>query len=338
MLFSVIVPVYNSHQYIEDCLNSVIRQSFADFEVVIVDDGSTDSSLSICQKYLSDSRCRIIRHSENRGAAAARNTGIAEARGDYVLFLDNDDWWDDPNALMMIAFEIERYRSPDLLCFPMGEYYEDSDSLNLSVVALPDGYGPHSSYYDLMGMMVSKGYFYSSASGKAVKRSLIVDSHLEFDATLKYNEDSEWSRLLLKNASSAGWLDRPFYIYRKNSSVSQSSSPDNLAVLECLRCIVNRHIDDVESGIFDRKRESLVSSFVSYLFALMMAYIGMVPREHVAGIVEEQNRNLWLLNRGTQTTVRCVNLCCKVLGFRLTARILASVMLHRQKAVLAGKR
>ena len=88
---SVIIPVYNAEKYMRECLDSVIGQALQDIEIICVDDGSTDSSLSVLQKYAAkDTRLKIVAQA-NQGAAAARNVGMAVAQGEYLAFLDSDD-------------------------------------------------------------------------------------------------------------------------------------------------------------------------------------------------------------------------------------------------------
>ena len=91
-LISIIVPVYNKEKYIKKCVDSLIKQSYSDIEIILVDDGSTDKSPEICDEYAErDSRIRVI-HRENGGLSVARNTGIENANGKYLMFVDADDW------------------------------------------------------------------------------------------------------------------------------------------------------------------------------------------------------------------------------------------------------
>ena len=91
-LISVIVPVYNVQYFLDDCVKSIVEQSYDNLEIVLVDDGSTDSSREKCDKWgLADSRIRVI-HQKNAGLSGARNTGISIAKGDYIAFIDSDDW------------------------------------------------------------------------------------------------------------------------------------------------------------------------------------------------------------------------------------------------------
>lgn len=89
---SVIIPVYNDEKYLKQCVESVLTQSYRNLEVILVDDGSTDATPAICEEFRrQDNRIRII-YKQNEGVGASRNTGLAMATGDYVLFIDHDDW------------------------------------------------------------------------------------------------------------------------------------------------------------------------------------------------------------------------------------------------------
>ena len=91
-LISVIVPVYNTEKYLDECIQSILNQSFTDFELLLIDDGSTDRSGAICDQYAAkDERVRVF-HTENGGVSSARNVGLDEAKGEWIAFVDSDDW------------------------------------------------------------------------------------------------------------------------------------------------------------------------------------------------------------------------------------------------------
>lgn len=90
-LVSIIVPVYNVEQYLDECLNSIRQQTYENLEIIVIEDCSTDNSLNTLIKHLEDSRVKLIQHEKNSGLSAARNTGIDAAKGDYIIFVDSDD-------------------------------------------------------------------------------------------------------------------------------------------------------------------------------------------------------------------------------------------------------
>lgn len=118
---SIIIPVYNIEPYISKCLNSILNQPFKDFEIICVNDGSTDNSLAELQKYR-DERVIII-DKKNEGSGVARNSALAVARGEYIFFVDGDDWIEE-NSLQKMVDEADRLKT-DILIFGGLSYYED---------------------------------------------------------------------------------------------------------------------------------------------------------------------------------------------------------------------
>ncbi|MCT8647817.1 glycosyltransferase, partial [Glaesserella parasuis] len=131
MRFSVIIPVYNVEKYIIQCLNSVVYQSFSDIEVILVNDGSKDSSGTICDEYAkNDTRIKVI-HKENGGLSSARNVGLKSAVGEYILFLDSDDFWLTERFLEDIDRVIETSSNNlDMIVFPFSYYLSDNKNID----------------------------------------------------------------------------------------------------------------------------------------------------------------------------------------------------------------
>ena len=127
---SVIVPIYNVEQYIHKCVDSILNQNFKDFELILVDDGSPDSCGKICDEYAQkDERVKVI-HKVNGGLSDARNFGLEKAKGEYVSFIDSDDWVDEniyseslkymeENDLDIVCFDVTEVRTNKNLVFPI---------------------------------------------------------------------------------------------------------------------------------------------------------------------------------------------------------------------------
>lgn len=105
-MVSIVIPVYNVEKYLHECIESILSQSYTDFEIILVDDGSTDSSGEICDSYANNPKVKVI-HKQNAGLGLARNTGMEAASGKYVTFIDSDDYW-CPNALEELMSAMER--------------------------------------------------------------------------------------------------------------------------------------------------------------------------------------------------------------------------------------
>lgn len=332
--FSIVVPVYNSHQYLRECLESVLNQTFRDFELIIVDDGSTDCSFDICTGYAnSDDRIRLLRHEHNRGASAARNTGLLAATGEYLLFLDNDDYWVTNLALEKLKSVISSYTAPDFICFPMGEMRSGMDAPSVPHDSLDCLCNSVTSYKELLHLLIGTGRYYSSASGKVVRVDLIRRYDLQFDLKLKYNEDTEWSRNLLLHSSSAGWMGEAFYIYRRNSTISQSAVSVPVNVMNCLAEIVERHCVAVADKTCSSDALELCSDFISYIYVLLLSYVGMCSGKYDRAFCERVKSQAWLLSCGRSTRVRVTRWFYKLFGFGITSRLLAFVMKSARRCI-----
>lgn len=114
--FTVIIPVYNVAAYLAKCIDSVLKQEFKQYEVILIDDGSTDESGTICDKFAEQDKRIVVIHQKNKGLSAARNIGIENAKGEYILFLDSDDYWHDSSALNIIYSRLN-VSNADILSF-----------------------------------------------------------------------------------------------------------------------------------------------------------------------------------------------------------------------------
>ena len=129
---SIILPVYNVEKYLKQCLDSIINQTFTDFECICVNDGSTDSSLKILQQYASkDNRFKII-NQENKGLSESRNIGLSVAIGDYILFIDSDDFIDN-NFCEVLYMDTIKYKA-ELVFGGIYKYYSDKQKCKCNVL------------------------------------------------------------------------------------------------------------------------------------------------------------------------------------------------------------
>lgn len=222
--FSIIVPIYNVENYLERCIGSLLCQSYRDFEILLIDDGSPDSSGDICDRYAKeDCRVKVI-HKTNGGLSSARNAGLDMARGKYVMFVDSDDYLNTPDALQAINERIKQ-RSEDIILFgcknenaSTGISYISRGGYDTGIIDLGDKSTTLLHLYDTNN-------FPGSAWIMTVRRQLIEDIHLRF-VIGETGEDYYWNENLLYHAESIGAVDLPLYTYvigRPNSITSGSS-------------------------------------------------------------------------------------------------------------------
>lgn len=221
-LFSIIVPIYNVERYLEQCIESVLAQDYHNYELILVDDGSPDNSIDICVKYAKKYKNIVFIHKTNGGLSDARNAGIQIARGEYLMFLDSDDYWEGINVLSELD-EITK-ENKDLIIYDCTFYYKDGkkESYPISKQGLVNNY--LTDFYTL----VERNIFRSSAWTKVIKRKIITDNQLFFPKG-KNHEDLDWSFNLAQHINSYAIYDSYFYIYRtkREGSITEFVKPKN---------------------------------------------------------------------------------------------------------------
>lgn len=226
MLFSIIIPVYNSERYLEECLDSVLRQSYERWQAIIIDDGSDDGSFAIAEAYRAkDARFRVI-HKENEGQIEARLDGIRAAEGEVIMFLDSDDWW-EPGCLEKIAaiFEAD---SIDAVFFPAHVVNNQGVLLNTVGCAAAES-GEIDKKYIYESVLSSHGL--NSLCLKAFRKSLFDLEVLNGAAEkrVRFAEDKLMLLPLITNAKKIYYLKDALYAYRRHEeSVSHKCLASNI--------------------------------------------------------------------------------------------------------------
>ena len=212
MLFSIIVPVYNSEKYLENTIQSVLRQSLTDWQLLLVDDGSTDGSSDICRRRrLQDGRIVVISQ-ENGGPSAARNTGIKAADGEYIMFLDSDDEY-RPGAFRAVKDCIDTtgadliMSSSEIFDADSGRTVTAADYILKTPIKSTEDF-----FCQLREKRVSPG-----PCRYAVKTGIIKNNSLFFPVGITLAEDCMWLNNMLGFISGAVYNEKPFYKYNIHS-------------------------------------------------------------------------------------------------------------------------
>lgn len=210
--FSIIIPVYNVEKYLKKCIDSILCQSFKNYEIIIVDDGSTDNSPFICDSY-KDNENIIVIHKENGGQASARNIALDLAKGLYVMFVDSDDYWNDIDGLKNIFNRIEKHGN-DVVLFGgtqqdlvTGIHISYRNNYELSIF--------NKNKTEILDYLYKSGKFPSSSWIMAVKKSLIENNELRFPEGVTA-EDVIWVNNIMVLCHSLGAINDVLYVYVQN--------------------------------------------------------------------------------------------------------------------------
>jgi glycosyltransferase involved in cell wall biosynthesis len=244
MKISVIVPVYNAEEYLKNCIMSVVRQTYDNWELILVDDGSSDGSLSIADLAAEkDERIRVI-HQKNAGPGAARNRGIKEALGDYVVFLDSDDYI-DKNYFQLL---VPKARINDVVFIDVCQIYGKGKLLKEEKMSQ---YKTWTKDRLIRSQMTGKVQW--GGVRKAVSLRLLKENNIEYTLH-SIGEEALYSFRILYAADRIGFLDeKPVYFYvnhEGSQSKIKSSDPWGGAV-ECLKEYLQ------ENGLYEKFADTL---------------------------------------------------------------------------------
>ena len=209
---SICVPIYNTVKYLIRCIDSLLKQTYQNLEIILVDDGSNDGSETICDEYAKlDSRVVVI-HKENGGEASARNAGLLAATGDYVMFIDSDDEY-HPNAVELLVDAI----NIDTVDLAIGGYHEKTgETVNFATGHLQQ-FTPKNAARELLanGCYYGTGYILSTVNAKLFRRDLLHDNNILFDERFVVGNDTLFISHYLKYTRTVYDIFTPIYVYYK---------------------------------------------------------------------------------------------------------------------------
>ncbi len=244
-LFSVIVPVYNVEKYIKRCIESVLNQSYINFELILVDDGSIDSSYNICKEYeKKDNRIKVI-HKENGGLSSARNVGLDNINGEYVCFIDSDDYV-DKEYLMKCAYRLDI--GYDICSFCARRV--DEDGKYLYEMLFEGGIGEYkidnSSRQDFIISMLLQYRLGWEVCFQAYNSKLITENNFRFDEDVRFAEDMIFSVKIMQKASKIIKIPDVLYnyTYREGSLSVDVDSSKNIDVYTDLFCKIYKELKE----------------------------------------------------------------------------------------------
>ena len=258
MKVTVVIPVYNTKRYLEECVASVIGQTYKEIEILLVDDGSTDGSSALCDELAErDERIRVL-HKENGGAATARNLGIDEASGEYVMFLDSDDWLDLDTVEMLIQHADQNHT--DVIKFNFVREYGDRQLLKTNTFLQEKLYVKEECRTvcrQILGLVESEMAhpenlnFLASCGFNMYRKELLLRSKARFIPIQEIGTfvDGLFNFEVFMHVERFEFIDRPFYHYRKTNETAATMRyrrnylNRQLVLFDKLKAEINRQND-----------------------------------------------------------------------------------------------
>lgn len=297
---SFIVPVYNAHDTLRQCIGSLLGQNEKNVEILLIDDGSTDDSLSICREYESDERIRVLA-GNHAGTSSARNIGLDAARGRFILFCDSDDCItpDAADALIKLA---DRYEADCVFCGIRYKYKtHETDSVPLKTDSFLDAGSP-----DRLKLVYSA---IQSCVAKLMRRSIIESNGIRFRTDMNFAEDSDFANRYLMHCGNLVSSEGVFYIYNRcgaETTVDRYNENINFCCGEALKY----HSASARQQDMSENDRFLISADavrrLSYVTAHYVRHIGHDREKCIAKI-----RESWEQMRGFMDAAQILKLSAK---------------------------
>lgn len=315
--FSIIIPIYKVEKYLRVCVDSVLSQTFSDIEVILVDDGSPDGCPAICDEYAAaDSRVTVI-HKENGGLSDARNVGLLAATGEYIIFLDSDDYYLSASLLSAINEKITE-TGCDAVFFRRRKYKDATGTLMPPPAPFPETTGM--SCDEVLASLSARDMLDANASLKATRRAFLLKNDLFFKKGI-FSEDVEWFFRYAPLLRSVAVLNCPAYCYRmREGSITHCLTEKNI---RDLFSSIESYAEMIRDSNLENKAALLNCMAYQYYIVLGLCHNvvnGSARRE----LLKALRRYRWLKNYSISGKTKKCALLMNLCGVRLSAVILGA--------------
>lgn len=323
---SVIIPVYKVERYLKQCLDSILNQTFKDIEIILIDDESPDNSPEICDMYKNaDNRIRVI-HKANEGVSVARNTGLELARGEYVIFVDSDDYWNNKNDLVEIVKELEL--EPDIVLYRSAKYYQNYEKLVMPTFEYDKEKFNSYDKAETLNYISKQGIFPGGAWDKIVRREFLIKNNIYFDSNLVSSEDIDWVFSILVASKNIKLSNTIMYIYRQQrlesvtNNIKEKNIRDLFFTIKKWSENLSNTNDEVSNALFH---------FLAYEYSILIALLPNIKKDIVKEFKTKIEKYDWLLGYNLNPKVKKVKIAYNILGFYGTEKMLSFMIWRKDK-------
>ena len=281
---SIIIPVYNSADFLLQCLDSAVHQTLQSIEILAINDGSTDDSLAILNRYAGQYPNLRVFSQANQGVGATRNSGLQKAQGEYILFLDSDDWI-EPNACE-ILYRQAKENDCDIFCFEFTEVWENKTGKSWQFDKIPCLMNPAEVVAKMLKSQIS-----GHCANKIYRASVLKTNKIEFEKQVIY-EELLFNFLALNVSKKTGGVRQYLYNYRQRNA-SQSKNTNNPQQLDLMRQ-TQKALAFVREKSDWKIEERLIKRYFSFIYIhiLFLAFKSTKPETEklfLAALAENRN-------------------------------------------------
>lgn len=315
---SIIIPIFKVEKYIKQCVDSVLSQTYKNLEVILVDDGSPDRCPFICDEYAKmDSRVRVI-HKRNGGLSDARNEGLKDAIGEYVIFLDSDDYYGSSNFLEVIVNATDR-GSKDAVFFRRTNFYDNVEKSK--VIASPYNLQWNKlKIGEMLYELAKHDMLDANASLKVTKRDILQKNNLYFRKGM-FSEDLEWYGRYIPFINSITLINKPDYFYRKKregaitTQITERNIRDTFYSLQSQSRLIR------DSNIEDGKKKALLLYHSYYYYIILGLINNVLEGDSYNQLLNECKNYKWLSYYSNSPKTIKSAFILKLFGIKISSKI-----------------
>lgn len=325
MKVSIVIPIYKVEKYLRACIDSILEQDILNCEIILVDDGSPDNCPAICDEYAArDDRIKVV-HKQNGGLSSARNAGIRESSGDYLIFMDSDDFWNDKVSVADMFTIVENNKQVEMFLFSSLDYIEGK------------GYFKRKEHFNLKDFQTDtvedyckslqhNGNFEVSACTKIFRTDYIKNNELYFKEGI-VSEDCEWMLRVLRHLTTVKVIDFPLYICRQREgsitkTIGKKNIYDLLGIVEDNLQIFSSSSSQLKEYILD---------YCSYLWFCALGLLYNVSKQDKKELKAVFKKTSAVCRYSSQKKSKTANLVYKLFGLNIASNILGIYIKKKNK-------
>lgn len=321
MTFSIIIPCYNTAPYLKRCIESILNQTYKDWEMILVNDGSTDNTMEIIHTYAEKDRRIKVFDQENQGVSASRNRGIKEARGDYILFADSDDWYQNEKSLEQIVKTSDNL-SAEIVVFQFNQVMTDGrhryKTNNLQYFSRKRcKYAGEDFFLNVLNREEIYEWF---PWIYAFKREFWIKSQVEFNTQIHYYEDADIIYRVILKAKKIAILQEPIYMYLVDREGQATQTSRQL--LESALSVCKNNIDTVNRIKIDSKVRNLLNGNFCHTYFMSLILINYLKKKDRKEIFTFLNNNRYIMDYASNKRDRLLKKIIAIFGLHITAKLL----------------
>lgn len=325
---SIIVPVYNVEPWLNKCLDSLLDQTYSEYEILLINDGSTDRSGKICDKYAEENKRIKVFHNKNQGLSYSRNFGVKNSTGKYVMFVDSDDYINDAEIIEKFINILEKENSDFIYTsycrFEDGKDDEITEILPIDIKASEI---ENKSGIDILALLIEKNNYHHAAYLKICNKKFLIDNNLFFKEGI-YHEDAEWSPKLFYYSKKISIYSEPYYMrrMRENSIITTTNEKSIVKKINDRLTVAYDLIKFFNALPEGNTKKIIINDLVRMYWGDLMLITNLKNKENISDCCNVVKETRKILKTGEERKYKLGNTLINIVGIRSFMKISKSLL------------